>query len=135
MRKTFTLLELLIVVVVIAILVGFAFPSFLRSVERAKEAKAKHNMGLISSAEDLYRAENDTYVNAGDDPGSAGAGVTLNDYVELEDIATDDDWNYSVTNATGSTFLIHAQRADGYNAGEELTLNQNKEWGGDFSPY
>ncbi len=136
LKKAFTLLELLIVVIVISVLATFAMPAYLRSVERAKEAKARHNMALIASAENLYRAENDTYVNAGDNPNDAGApGPTLGDYVELEDIGQDDDWTYSVTNASSDTFLIHALRTAGYNSGEELTLNHDKVWGGDFTPY
>ena len=93
MRKGFTLLELLIVVIIIGILATFAIPQYLKAVERAKGSKARHNMSLISEAEKMYRADNDTYLAAGDTPGT----TDLNDYVELLDVDADDDWNYAIS--------------------------------------
>ena len=130
MKKGFTLLELLIVVIVIAILATFAIPQYLKAVERAKEAKGKHNLSLIAQAEKMYRAENDVYLNFGADPGT----TALNDYVELLDVDADTDWDYSVAGATASAFTATATRVDGPNAAETIVLNQNGVWTDNFTP-
>ena len=56
-RKGFTLLELLIVVVVLAVLAGLALPQYLRVVARSREAEGWQMMASIRSAEMRYYAE------------------------------------------------------------------------------
>ena len=55
--KGFTLLELLIVVVVLAVLAGLALPQYIRTVGRAKESEGWQVMASIRSAEMRYYAE------------------------------------------------------------------------------
>jgi prepilin-type N-terminal cleavage/methylation domain-containing protein len=124
MNKSFTLLELLIVVVVIAILATLAVPQYIKSVERSKAGKARHNLYLIYMAEHWYRSQYDVYTACGDTPSTTG----LNDYAELQGIDLDDEWNYSVDNASSTSFIAHAVRADGPNSGEEITVNQEGSW-------
>ena len=124
MKKGFTLLELLIVVVVIAILATLAVPQYIKAVERSKEARARHHLSLIAQAEHLYRAVNDSYITAGDTPSTTG----LNNFAELTGIDPDDDWNYSVDNVAPAAFLSHAIRTNGPNSGEEITLDQDGAW-------
>ena len=56
-KKGFTLLELLIVVVVLAILAGLALPQYFRVITRSKEAEGWEMMAAIRSAEMRYYAE------------------------------------------------------------------------------
>jgi len=130
MKKGFTLIELIVVVIIIAILSTFAVPQYLKVVERAKGGKARHNMSLIAQAEKMYRAENDTYINAG----SGAANATLGQYVELSDVDADTEWTYVVSAATASAFTLTATRVDGANASETLTLTESGTWGGTFTP-
>ncbi|MDD5195540.1 MAG: prepilin-type N-terminal cleavage/methylation domain-containing protein [Candidatus Omnitrophica bacterium] len=51
MRKGFTLLELLIVIIIIGILAIFALPQFFNTADVAKNTKAKQVLGEIRSAE------------------------------------------------------------------------------------
>lgn len=53
MRKGFTLLELLIVIIIIGILAIFALPAMFDSVTRAKEAKAAHLLGEARNAQQM----------------------------------------------------------------------------------
>lgn len=130
MKKGFTLIELLIVVIIIGILATFAIPQYLKAVERAKGGKARNALGIISHAEKMYRAENDTYVNVAD--GSFDA--TLGSYVELAQIDSDTDWNYAVSGASATVFTTTATRIAGANSGETITVTQAGVWGGTFSP-
>ena len=60
-RKGFTLLELLMVVIIIAILAAVALPQFLRVTERAQSSQALSYLGTIRSAELRYSAEHAVY--------------------------------------------------------------------------
>ncbi|MGA2774964.1 MAG: prepilin-type N-terminal cleavage/methylation domain-containing protein [Candidatus Omnitrophota bacterium] len=136
MRKGFTLIELIIVVIAIGILATIAVPQYLKAVERAKSAKAKHALSLVSQAEKMYRAQNDTYL-------AVGAGADLNnspglgDFVEMADVAADcasGDWCITVDNVTTSTtaqtFRTVATRQSGSVKGDTITLDQDGLWDG-----
>lgn len=73
-RGGFTLLELLMVVIIIAILASIALPQYLRVSERARGAEALTILKAIHGAEQRFKAEvpNGTYqTNLGDVNGSS----------------------------------------------------------------
>ena|SRR3989338_5954548 len=127
MRKGFTLLELLIVVIVIGILATIAIPQFLTSVERSRVAKAKSALGMIAQAEKMYRAEHDVYIA---DP-SPFANLTT--YVEMDQIATDDDWDYTIAADTDTFTATATKKAGVTHAGEAINLTQNGTCTGDHT--
>ena len=117
MKKGFTLLELLIVVIVIGILAGVAIPQYLKVVERGKVAKAKNNLALIAQAEKMYRTEHTSYTSDIS---------LLDDWIEgLR--TTDDDWDYTVEDIDDpDTFTAKATRkgSGGDYGGTTVTINQ-----------
>lgn len=59
--KGFTLIELMIVVVVVAILVALALPSYTEYLDRARRADAKNALLEVHLAQGKWRASNTTY--------------------------------------------------------------------------
>lgn len=69
-QRGFTLIELMIVVVIIAILAAMAIPRFMRASVRAKQTEARLILKQIYTMQRAYRQENDTYY-----PGGGGTAV------------------------------------------------------------
>lgn len=57
MKKGFTLVELLIVIIIIAVLAAIAIPKFANSSLRSKEAALRGNLRMTRDAIDLFRAD------------------------------------------------------------------------------
>jgi general secretion pathway protein G len=68
----FTLLELLIVMMIIAILASIAIPSFVQNVKHAREAVLKEDLHTIRSAIDSYTYDKQKAPQTGDDLVSSG---------------------------------------------------------------
>ena len=60
-NNAFTLVEIMIVVVIIALLAAIAIPNLLRSRNQAQEATAQANLKLIANALENYAAINSEY--------------------------------------------------------------------------
>jgi general secretion pathway protein G len=56
-KKGFTLVELLIVIIIIAVLAAIAIPKFSNSSMRSKESSLRANLKLVRNAIDLFRAD------------------------------------------------------------------------------
>ncbi len=109
MRKGFTLVELIIVVVIIGILATFAMPQFAKTKERTLDKEAQANLKLIQAAEKIYRMENDlgTYY-----PGGAATNdiTAINDNLKLSLPASNTNWTYAVTATDPATANATATR-------------------------
>ena len=82
-RAGFTLLELLVVVLTIVILSGFALPHYFRAVERSRASEALQLLASIRAAQLRHRVETGAYAAALDDldidvPGFHGNPATPN---------------------------------------------------------
>jgi prepilin-type N-terminal cleavage/methylation domain-containing protein len=117
--KSFTLIELIVVLLIIGILAVLAIPQYMRAVERARVGKGKVMLGLIIKANKLNIAQTGSYTS--DLP-------TLHNYIEV--VASDADWSYTANAGDGSATAI---RTGGDQISKTITLSQAGIWTGDHS--
>ncbi len=128
MRKGFTLVEVLIVVVIIAILASLIVPRMLMQTEKAKAAEALQMIGAIKRAADRYYDFHGTYITPTyeiyADP--AGAASAEGDWADLglddSNIRKTKYWAY---NYSPGNNILDVQTPDGvkfatYNMQTEL---------------
>jgi len=60
----FTLIELMVVILIIGILASISIPSFVQSIEYAREKEARATLQLIYNAEKVYRLDKKAYSSA-----------------------------------------------------------------------
>jgi len=64
MKKGFTLIEVLIVVIILGILATLALPQFTKLSRRARLAEGWAGLGALRTAQAVYYMEKDTYADA-----------------------------------------------------------------------
>ena len=116
--KGFTLIEVLIVVIIIAVLAGLAVPMFRGTVEKSRKAEAEGVLSAVRSAEMRYFAANNTYTgtlaNLDYNPAAADtSGQTVH-------------FTYTVPTATAVALTVTATRnaTDGGDGTSTVSLNQ-----------
>lgn len=60
-EQSFTLMELMIVVVIIGVIAGFAVPSYQKAMARQKVKRLILTANLIAGAQEIYKARNGRY--------------------------------------------------------------------------
>ena len=109
----FTLIEVVITMVVLAILAAVAIPSYNDSVRKSRRAEAFTAMAAVQQAQERWRANNTAYTTslaAPDDEEAPGLGIsstTPNNYYELS-VPSADGTGYVVT-AIAKTGTSQAQ--------------------------
>jgi len=101
MKRGFTLIELMIVVVIVGILVAIAYPSYTNHIARARRADGQSSLMDLASRLERYYSENNTYQTAT----IGGGGAT-----EVLPSATSADGWYqlAITNQTAGSYAISA---------------------------
>ena len=99
----FTLTELLIVVIIIAVLATLSLPMLLKSIEKAKVGEAISNLNLIRTGQKIY------YLEKGCFAGDAGGLAALN--IENPNDSTNRYFYYEITTSAGAdAFTAKATR-------------------------
>tara|TARA_B100000315_G_C14309746_1_gene465777 strand:- start:156 stop:563 length:408 start_codon:yes stop_codon:yes gene_type:complete len=99
-HKALSLMEILIVLILIGIVAGFAVPNYLGARERAEDREARAMLVLIRAAQEVRRLETGLYlqcgVNCNNAQNQAPPGLGL-------DLPQGITWTYSVPNTTAGT--------------------------------
>ncbi|MDP2654543.1 MAG: hypothetical protein Q8Q08_11025 [Candidatus Omnitrophota bacterium] len=108
-KKSFTIMEIMVVIVIIGAVAGFAIPNYVKTVERAHEQDATTQLSAIHSANNIYRANNGRYwpLDTGTYP--LNGATSINTSLGLSVIAN--GMTYTCTgSAGGATYQCNAVR-------------------------
>ncbi len=105
-KKSFTLLELMLVVVIVGIIATFAIPGYLGVRQRAEQRQASTQLRLIQTAEKVIFLEQNAYRACTFPLPAAPAAFNCNVRLNLD--LPNDGWNYRVTNIAGPDFIATA---------------------------
>ena len=78
LRRAFTLVELLIVIIIIAVLAAVAIPKFANSSTRSKESTLRSNLKIVRNAIDMARSDTGLNVKLPADLASPTAPALMN---------------------------------------------------------
>lgn len=95
--KGFTLLELLIVVIIIAVLAIIFIPAFKQAREAALNDEARANLKLIKAAEKAFHMQNGYYYS---NDSETGINDNLKTSLQIGTASYPKRWNYTVFNIT-----------------------------------
>lgn len=118
MKKGFTLIELITVVIIIAIMAALALPQYTRFIERGQGSTARNALNMIRKAEATYFALQSQY----NDTMSA-----LDDEVpEISKLALSSEWSYNITLQNNSAnFIATATRIKGSYGTSYITITDD----------
>ena len=127
MKKGFTLLELIVVIIIIGILATLGFTQYTMVIEKGRTAEAKALLGELRTAEVAYNMENGTYGAISSIPVGAPTACTATHYFSYTAAA-----NQSLATATRCSASGKAPNASAYS----ITLNYDTGlWNGTAGYY
>jgi len=116
MRKKeegFTLVELMVVIIILAVLTGVAIPTYLALRDRSREIATESSMNNIALALSIYDADNESFPLTGDYPGD----LESRDYMKY--VPENDSWGNALqySSQDGSTYTLESFGSDGADGG------------------
>lgn len=111
MKKAFTLLELMVVVIILGIVAAITIPGYRQVKDRALLKEANACLNLIVYAEKIYASRHGNYIACGD----GRSNDVCNTSLHLELPTDHPNWYYVVAEA-GGTWEVRATRSDGSQA-------------------
>jgi len=121
-RRGFSLIELLVVLVILALLAGLVLPKFLNRAEDAKAGTAKTQITNFKSALELYKLDNGDYPTdqqglpaLAEEPTTSPRPPKWKQYIET---VSQDPWgNDYIYQTDGDSYYIMSLGADGREGG------------------
>lgn len=110
----FTLIEIMITVLIIAILAAIITPQFARYVEKGRGEEGKLMLKSIRAAEKIYKSDNSTYTNSMNN---------LTAHIGSPNSDSNRSFDYTIPSANSTTFTAVATRRDGTNQNEYITID------------
>ncbi len=128
-QQGFTLIELMIVVAIIGILAGIAYPSYQDSIKKSRRADAKGALMGFANAMERYYTENNSYCGAAvtdatDCPAATGAPTIFSTTSPVDGGSA--LYNLTIASATATTYNLRATPT-GPQAGDGLLEINNTE--------
>ena len=126
MKKGFTLLELIVVIIILGILATLGFSQFMKMVEKGRSAEARMVLGQIRTAQETYKLEQGSYASSiGDLPVEAPSACTTTHY-----------FSYAAGAATGTASRCTTGGKTPQGSAYSITLNYSSGvWGGTAGYY
>jgi len=127
MKKGFTLLELIVVIIILGILATLGFSQYMKMVEKGRSAEARMILGQIRTAQETYKLEQGSYATAiGSLPVDAPTACTTTHY-----------FNYSADGTSGTaTRCSSGGKTPNATTTYTITLNYSTGvWGGTAGYY
>ena len=129
-QRGVTLIELMIVIVILAVIASFAYPSYMNYVVDTKRTAATSILLQVADRQQQFFMDNKRFTNDLTNLGFANNPLVIADDGRSMANAADSDSTYSValTNVTATTYTITAAPLNGQAARDaecgSLTLNQ-----------
>lgn len=127
-QRGFTLMELMVVIVIVAILAAVAVPLYLNYVNDARRTEARGAIGAIITAEQTWRQQHDTYVDAD----FVGDGRDDNLNCDLAEAAV--NWDITVTGSTADGYVVSAVGKGNMVDAGTVTMTYSRTTGAVFTP-
>jgi type IV pilus assembly protein PilE len=112
--RGFTLIEIMITVLIIAILAAIMTPQFTRYVEKGRGEEGKLMLKSIRAAEKIYKSDNTTYTNNMNN---------LIPHIGRPNSDSNRSFDYTIPSASSTTFTARATRRQGTNQNEYITID------------
>lgn len=106
-KRSYTLIEILVVIVIIGILASLAWPNYSKLQEKSLDREAKASLALIRAAERIYKMEVGFYYPFS---GAVADPSLINTNLKLSLPTSAAKWTYNVDNASG-TGTVQATRS------------------------
>ena len=112
-EKGFTLVELMIVIIILAVLTGIAIPSYMVLRNRARTAAAQSEMKNIATALEMHNADLEQYPVTANYPAALTGGAASGE-VYMSPVPANDPWGnaYTYASADGSSYTLTCTSAD-----------------------
>ncbi|MCX5715053.1 MAG: prepilin-type N-terminal cleavage/methylation domain-containing protein [Candidatus Omnitrophica bacterium] len=128
MRRAFTLVELIVVVIIIGILLSVGIPQYRKALERSRGAEAYAGLAHIQQGEKVYFASNEKYYNTTNNPASKSAprAMPIADTTALDITLPQVGWYFNVSCSDVSRdFEATAYRLSGPCGTCLITIDEN----------
>lgn len=128
-RKGFTLIEVLVVIVLVAVLAAIAIPIYRGRIEQAKWSEGKAIAGVIANSLRAYAAEKGEAGTYGENlPSETELGFALGELKGTYFNTSNFSWTSNYKSDGALAFSVDVSKGPGMNAPEKWSLNENGIW-------